>query len=281
MRRSITAARLIAPAAALALMLTACSTGTDARKTVVVTETFSTGNGATGSAATGSAATGSGATGSATGATGATGASVTVGQPSGSGAATASSVSSAKATAKPPTTAKPSATAKPSTSVAPSTPASSAIKKVNPLTVDCGSLLGPTDVQKITGSPIPAAGSRVKDVANPKVNSTGSIRCLYGITAGKQKLSLRITQYKTAESAAKQIGITVAAETGLGAQASPTKVGGQPAQILLRAGGLISVQYGDWTLAIAVADGLMKGAQGPQLTQLAEIALARILKNAT
>ena len=278
MRRSITATRLIAPAAALALMLTACSTGTDARKTVVVTETFSTGNGATGSAATGSAATGSGATGSATGATGA---SVTVGQPSGSGAATASSVSSAKATAKPPTTAKPSATAKPSTSVAPSTPASSAIKKVNPLTVDCGSLLGPTDVQKITGSPIPAAGSRVKDVANPKVNSTGSIRCLYGIIAGKQKLSLRITQYKTAESAAKQIGITVAAETGLGAQASPTKVGGQPAQILLRAGGLINVQYGDWTLAIAVADGLMKGAQGPQLTQLAEIALARILKNAT
>jgi len=277
MRRSITAARLIAPAAALALLLTACSTGADARKTVVVTETFSSGNGATGSAPTGSGATGSGATGSAVGATGA---SVTVGQPSGSGPATASSVSSAKATAKPPTTAKPSATAKPSTSVAPSTPASSAIKKVNPLTVDCGSLLGPTDVQKITGSAIPAAGSRVKDVANPKVNSIGSIRCLYGITAGKQKLSLRITQYKTAESAAKQIGITVAAETGLGAQASPTKVGGQPAQILLRAGGLINVQYGDWTLAIAVADGLMKGAPGPQLTQLAEIALARILKNA-
>jgi hypothetical protein len=266
MRRSVTAPRLIAQAAALALMLTACSTGTDARRTVVVTQTFSSGGAATGSPVAG------------------TGASVTIGQPSGSGATSARSASSAKTTARPATTAKattkPSATAKPSTSVAPSTPVSSAIKKVNPLTVNCGSLLGPTDVQKITGSSIPAAGSRVKDVANPKVNSTGSIRCLYGITAGKQKLSLRITQYKTAESAAKQIGITVAAEKELGAQTSPARVGGQPAQILLREGGLINVQYGDWTLAIAVANGVMKGAQGPQLTKLAEIALARVLKNA-
>lgn len=267
MRRSVTAARVIGPAAALALMVTGCSTGADARRTVVVTETFSSASAATGSASAGP------------------GGSVTVGQPSGSGAVSTSAAGSAKTTAKPATTAKtsakPSATAKPSTSVAPSAPVSSAIKKVNPLTVDCGSLLGPTDVQKITGTTIPAAGSRVKDVANPKVNSTGSIRCLYGITAGKQKLSLRITQYKTAESAAKQIGITVASEKELGAQASSVRVGGQPAQILLREGGLIDVQYGDWTLAIAVASGVMKAADGAQLTKLAEIALARILKNAS
>jgi hypothetical protein len=266
MRRSVTAARVIAPALAVALMLTGCGSGTAAQKTVVVTETFSSGSGA------GSAVSG-------------TGASVTVGQPSGSSTTTAGTI--AKTSAKPSATvrssatAKPSSSAKPSTSAAPSTSASSsAIKKVNPLTVDCGSILGPTDVQKITGTSIPAAGTRVKDVANPKVNSTGSIRCLYGITAGKQKVSLRITEYKTAESAAKQIGVTVAAEKELGAEVSPARVGGQSAQILLRAGGLINVQYGDWTLAIAVADGVMKGGQGPQLTKLAEIALARILKNA-
>ena len=56
-------------------------------------------------------------------------------------------------------------------------------------------------------------------------------------------------------------------------------VAGQKANVLLRDGGLINVQYRDWTLAIAVDASVLKGDQAGQLTQLAELAMARAIKN--
>lgn len=155
------------------------------------------------------------------------------------------------------------------------------MKKVNPLSVDCTSLLSVADVKSVTGTTIPVAASRVSDVANPKVGSTGSIRCLYGVTAGKQKLSVRLTQYSSAAAAAAQIAVTARSEVGLGAQLSSTTVGGQPAKVLLRDGALIDVQYGDWTLALAVASGVITSNPAGQVTELASQVLARVLKNAS
>lgn len=145
--------------------------------------------------------------------------------------------------------------------------------------MDCGSLLSANDVKKVTGTAIPAATNRIKDVANTRVNSTGSIRCLYGVAGAANKVSLRITQYKTVEAATKQIGVTVSSEIERGAKASTATVAGQKANVLLRDGGLINVQYRDWTLAIAVDASVLKGDQAGQLTQLAELAMARAIKN--
>lgn len=199
---------------------------------------------------------------------GASGGSATGGSASGSVPATKTAVSSPKAS-----TSKP----KPTTS-APQT--SSTTVKVDPLAVDCGSLVSPNDVKRITGIAIPAATSRIKDVANSKTGSTGSTRCLYGVSGGDHKLSLRVTKYSSVAAAAKQVQVTVQAETELGAKASESTVGGQKAHVLLRDGGLIDLQYADWTLALAVPNGFLKGDQPAQLTQLAEVALARVLKSA-
>jgi hypothetical protein len=277
MRRSVSAIRVIAPALVLGLILTGCGSTTGAKRTSTVYQTVTSGAG-TGSAATGgsitvavpsgSDAVGSAASGSATGSgAGAGSGTAATGQPAGSGTAKATSSSAAK----PSTTA-----AKPSTSAAAKTTA-----KVDPLTIDCGSLLAPNDVKRVTGQTIPANGSRIKDVANSKIGSTGSIRCLYGISGGKHKLSLRMTKYTSADAAAQQVKVTVQSETDLGAKASVTTVGGLPAHVLLRDGGLIDVQYGNWTLAIAVQDGFLKGDQPAQLTKLADLALARALKSAS
>lgn len=290
MRRSVTALRILTPALALGLILSGCSSTSGTKKTVTVMETHTSapapagsgaaggsitvgqptgsvggaaGSGAAGSRAAGSGAAGSGATGSGTAGSGAAGSGAV--KPSGTAGASTTK-SPAKSTAK--------STAKPTTS-APATTA-----KVNPLTVDCASLLSPADVKKLAGQAIPAATQRIKDVANAKVGSTGAVRCLYGVANKAHKVSVRLTKYSTPAAAAKQVSVTVKAETDLGAKASESTVGGQKAHVLLRDGGLIDVQYGDWTLALAVPAGFLKGDQPAQLTKLADLALARVIKNA-
>lgn len=253
---------MTAAALALGIVLTGCGSSTGAKKTVTVVQTFTSANGTD---------------------TAATAPSVTVAAPSATVSSTVKTVatkatvtSAVKSTHKPtvkstaphPTAAKTTATAGP-------------VKKVNPLTVDCSALLTANDVMRVTGTTIPSATSRVKDVANPKVLSTGSVRCLYGLTAGKQKVSARLTQYKTAAAAAAQVAVTARSEVSLGAQQSSTTVGGQPAKVLLRDGALIDVQYGDWTLGVAVANGVITKDQAREVTELASRILARVIKNAS
>ncbi len=259
--------RVFVPALVLGLILSGCGSSTGAKRTVTLTQTFTSSSGAAGT----SSPTGS----------------ITVGAPTASGSADATgsgavsgsgtpAAGSATGTASKTTAAASTTKAKPSTSAA----TAKTTAKVDPLTVDCSALLSPNDVKKVTGNTIPAAGSRIKDVANPKIGSTGSIRCLYGVKDGQQKVSLRLTKYDSAADAAQQVKVTVQAETDLGAKASETTVGGQPAHVLLRDGGLIQMQYGDWTLAIAVPAGFLDGDQPAQLTKLADLALARVLKSA-
>ncbi|WP_252607396.1 hypothetical protein, partial [Bacillus paralicheniformis] len=108
------------------------------------------------------------------------------------------------------------------------------IKKVDPLTVDCTKLLIPGDVQRILGKQISAATVRTKFGAQANISSSGAVRCAYGVTAGKQKASVRVTQYASTAAAQKQVGVTVASETDLGAKVSTVTVGGQQATVMLR-----------------------------------------------
>lgn len=266
---------MIAAALALGIALTGCGSSTGAQKTTTVVQTFTSSNGT----GTGTTVTQTSTSSNGTG-TGTTAASVTVAAPSTTASSTiktGTTMSTVKSTAKP--TAKSTAP----TTAPKTTPAATGgpVNKVNPLTVNCTALLTANDVKSVTGTTIPSATSRVKDVANPKVQSTGSIRCLYGVAGGKQKVSARLTQYKTAAAAAAQIAVTAQSELSLGAQQSSTTVGGQPAKVLLRDGALIDVQYGDWTLGVAVASGVITKDQAGEVTELASRVLARVLKNAS
>lgn len=171
----------------------------------------------------------------------------------------------------------PTSSAKPSSS-APSATAGP-VKKVNPLTVDCAAILNQNDIKKATGVTIPSSVAAVRFGAEG--NSTGSNRCLYGGGEGKQKFSVRITKYKNEKAAADQVKVNVATEKTAGAQTSTSTVQGRQAQVMLRDGGLINVQYGDWVLAIASQKGVVKGDQAKALTALADVALSRVLKNAS
>lgn len=274
----VNTARVIAPAMALGLVLVGCGSDSGARRTVIVTETFTSGNAAS---AAGTAGSGPGVTvgppadSSDTSGSSPAGSS---GTPESSGAPASSEApasSDAPASSTPKTTPKP----KPTPKTTPKTTApSTAVVDVTPLNSDCAKVLTVADIKTITGSAMPNETSRIKDVANPDVNSKGSIRCLYGITTGVQKVSMRITQYENAAAAQKQIGVTVASEKELGAKVSTATVSGQEANVLIRDGGLINVPYGDWTLAIATADGVLKGDDADRLQKLAQKALSQIVR---
>lgn len=277
----LTTARVIAPAMALGLVLVGCGSDSGARRTVIVTETFTSGGAS--SAAAGPAGSGPG---------------VTVGPPAGSsdgpGSSPAESSGAPASSDAPASTDAPASSDVPASSTPKSTPkatpkstprttpkttaASTDVVDVTPLNSDCAKVLTVTDIKTITGSAMPNETSRIKDVANPDVNSKGSIRCLYGITKGVHKVSMRITQYENAAAAQKQIGVTVASEKGLGAKVSTVTVSGQEANVLIRDGGLINVPYGDWTLAIATVDGVLKGDDADQLQKLAQKALSQIVR---
>lgn len=289
--RTAASVRVLAPAVVLGLVLTGCSTSNGNRPTLTVTQTFTSGaagNQGGGVTVGGDSSGGAGQSGGA-GPSGGAGQSGAGGQssagqpgqskPGGSGQPSASKpapsssapVSSAATSKAPTSSAKPS-TSKPSATAGP-------VKKVNPLTVECAAILNVNDFKKAAGVTIPNSVQAVRFGAEG--DSTGSNRCLYGGGEGKQKFSVRITRYKNEKAAADQVKVNVASEKRSGAQTSTSDVQGRPAQIMLRDGGLINVQYGDWVLAIASQKGVIKGDQAKALTALAEVALGRVLKNAS
>lgn len=154
------------------------------------------------------------------------------------------------------------------------------IQKVDPLTIDCTRILIPGDVQRILGKQISAATTRTRFGAQANISATGAVRCAYGVVAGKQKASIRVTQYSSTAAAEKQVGVTVASEKDLGARISTATVGGQQAQVMLRSGGLVNVRYGTWVLAVAAVDGMLSGDQAAQMTALTDLVLKRILSSA-
>ncbi len=172
----------------------------------------------------------------------------------------------------------------PASSAAASSPTSSApapIQKVDPLKVDCASILSAADIKKIFKKDIP--NDRLKITVaelNKDAGQTGRIRCLYGLSGDKKSgaFSMALTQYTNAAAAKKQVDVTVQNETDNNAKISDATVSGYPATVALRDGGLIIMPYDNWTLAIATSADIPPAALEQGLPKVAEAALARILK---
>ena len=238
MRRDL----VLAAAVSGVLLVSACASDTGTRRTVTAVVTVSSG-----------ASDAAAPSGSADAA------------PSGSGEATVTGSPTAEASASP----SPTVTAAP------------IVTGIDPLKVDCGAIISAADVKKTLNLDIP--NDRLK-VAVAEVNTdagqTGSVRCLYGLSDDKKsgQITLRLTSYTDAAAAQKQVGVTVKNETDNGAQVSPTTVSGYPATIALRDGGLIVMDYDNWTLAIAAPATVDAATLTTGLPQLAESALSRIIK---
>lgn len=259
--------------AVVALGLSACSSGNQAGPTrttvVVVTETAgpSAAPGSSG-AAPGSAIT---VVQPSPGSSGATSAA-----PTGSVAATGSNTAGSQAA-----TTTGSAAASSTTETATTEPAEP-IVKLDPLTADCRSLLTAADVKKILNTTISDSTGRIRDVANPDRNLTGKNRCQYGVSGDDAAVVIGLSKYTNAAAAQDQVDVTVTFEQDKGAVHSTVSVSGHEAQVLVREGGLIVVPYDNWTLAIAVDKTKIKADAAPeQLTELAELVLARVIKNAS
>jgi hypothetical protein len=156
------------------------------------------------------------------------------------------------------------------------------IIKLDPLKADCLTLLDAADVKKAIGAAVAEGSTKKKDVANPSRGITGKIRCYYPKpdAKGTAPVVIALTQYSSAAAATKQLKVTVEAEEEKGAKVSAPKINGYPGHVLLRQGGLVNLQYGTWTLAIAVADKLASDATLTKgLPTLAGQVLTRIIKN--
>lgn len=234
---------VLAAAMAGLLLVSACGTDSGTRRTVTAVVTVSSGADASGSEAASSAPA--------------------------SGEASASPAESAEASPSP----SPSPTSS-SVSAAP-------IVSVDPLKADCAAVLSAADVKKALNVDI--ANDRIKvNVAevNGDVGQTGRVRCFYGLAADKKSgaVTLALTQYTDAAAAQAQVDVTIQNESDQGAQITPVQVSGYPAQVAVRDGGLIVMAYDNWTLAIATAATTDPATLVAGLPQLAEAALARILK---
>jgi hypothetical protein len=198
--------------------------------------------------------------------------------PSGSGEAPASGSGEAppaSGSGEAPASASPSASPSPTVSAAP------IVTGVDPLKVDCGAIISADDVKKTLNLDIPNDRLKVAVAeVNTEVGQTGSVRCLYGLSEDRKsgQVTLRLTTYTDPAAAQKQVGVTVQNETDNGAQIVPTTVNGYPATIALRDGGLIIMDYDNWTLAIADPATVDPATLTTGLPQLAGLALTRIIK---
>lgn len=276
--------RFLAPVAltaAVALLATGCSSSSEARKTVLETVTASSLPASTGSSsAPGTAVTvpGGGSGSSSAGGPGSSGSTAAPSTTSGaSGSSSGTSPSSRPVSSR---SSAPSSSDAPSSTGGPSITSAGPIVKVNPLNIDCARVLTAADVKRVLNKTINNSSARTKFGAQANISSSGAVRCAYGIVSGQQKASLRVTQYKTVAAADAQVKVTVDSETGLGAKVSTATVGGQPGNVMLRAGGLVNVRYGTWVLAVAAADGTLSGDPAAQMAALGDLVLKRILATA-
>ncbi|MET3805145.1 hypothetical protein ABIB25_002145 [Nakamurella sp. UYEF19] len=239
---------VILPLLALALIVAGCSSGSTTKRTVTVVNTVTSGSGSQTTPKSGS---------------------VIVVSPS---------VSPSGTPTPTPTPTSPKTTPKPTTSK----PTVAPIVKVDPLAADCAAILDSADIKKGLSFTIAGGAIRKKDVANPARGITGKIRCYYpkADANGTAPVVVALTQYASVAAAGKQVEVTVQAETDAGAVVSAATVNGYPAHVMLRAGGLIVVQYGTWTAAVAVADKLANSAVlRTGLPVVAGQVLSRVIKN--
>lgn len=226
------------------LVLSACSSGSGAKNTVTAVVTVSSGAqvSSSGDAGSGSVAPSGEVTSGAT--------------PSGSAASSAPVSSSAQPTGP--------------------------VVTVDPLKADCGSLLNAADVKKVLGADIPNDRLKVNVAeVNAEIGQVGRVRCLYGLAEDKKsgQVTMALTSYKDAASAQQQVKVTVENESNQGGTVTPVTVGGYPASVAVRDGGLLVMSYDTWTLAIAVPASVDQATLTTTLPQLGETVLARLLKS--
>ena len=201
---------------------------------------------------------------------------------SGDAAASGSEQPAASESAPPTDSASPSPESSAAASSSPAVSAAPIVTGIDPLKVDCGAIISADDVKKSLNADIPNDRLKVNVAeVNTDAGQTGSVRCLYGLSADKKtgQITLRLTSYTDAAAAQKQVGVTVQNETDNGGQISQTTVNGYPATIALRDGGLIVMSYDNWTLAIAAPASVDAATLTAGLPQLAGAALTRIIKS--
>lgn len=197
-----------------------------------------------------------------------------------SGSADASGGSAASGSGEASDAATP-ASESPSVSASPTVSAAPVVTGIDPLKVDCGAIISAADVKKTLNLDIPNDRLKVAVAeVNTDVGQTGSVRCLYGLSDDKKsgQVILRLTAYSDPAAAQKQVGVTVQNESDNGAQVSQTTVNGYPATVALRDGGLIVMDYDNWTLAIAAPASVDAATLTSGLPELAGSALTRIIK---
>lgn len=153
---------------------------------------------------------------------------------------------------------------------------------VDPLAVACDGILDQGDVKQTIGADIRPGALKRPDIADPTRDVTGKTRCRYGSEdEGKtSQITVLLTTYGSPESAAKQVEITAGIERDESAVVSEVVVNGFPGYLMLRQGGLIVVQYGSWTMTLAVQDQVAtEEALTTGLPELAGIVLNRIVAN--
>ncbi len=257
---------VLAAAMAGALLISACSSDTGAKRTVVVT--VSSGADASGSADASGAT--SGGTSDSAGSAAPGSDSVASGSAASGAPLSGESVSGAPVSGE-------SAAASPS----PSAVAPAPFVVVDPLKADCAAILSAADLKKILNADVP--NDRLKiNVAevNADRGQTGRVRCLYGLAPDRKSgaFTIALTTYTDPTAAQKQVDVTVQNEADNSGQVTPVTVSGYPATVALRDGGLIIMAYDNWTMAIATSTPVDPPALQAGLPPLAEAVLARILK---
>ncbi len=234
-----------------------CSAVSDAPRTVIVTETGSTDSSSTDSSSTDSSAAGATDTGSVTA------------PPLTGPSETASDSSSASSTSE---------SASPSSETPTSTAAP--FKSIDPLKVDCARILTPAKLAEIYGGGLPGGTNRITEAANDERGIVGRVKCQYGVSADKTVIAVTVifAQFTGADSSKSQIAITVQDEKDRGARASTTDVQGYPADILLREGGLLVMNYDTWSLSVVIANGVLDEGKLPDaLKASADFALTQAI----
>lgn len=258
-------------AVAALLAVAGCGgTAEQTRRTVTVVDTVTSGSAASSAAASGSGEASSGAP---SGDPAASGSDTAVTVPSGSAATPASDAPASDTAAS----GTPSSEASPASSSAAS-PAPFAT--IDPLKVDCATLLNAADVKRVFNVDIPTDRNRIVEEANPDRGTTGRVRCLYGLSDGGKTgaVVLAMTQYTDLAALETQVTRTRLSETDLGAKLVETTVQAYPASILIREGGLLVLPYATWTLSVNVNASFDPAVTETGLPQLADSVLTRLLK---
>lgn len=152
---------------------------------------------------------------------------------------------------------------------------------VDPLKIDCAKILSGSRITEIYGAGIPSGTARVVEAANPERKVKGRLKCQYGVSDNRSTVAVSVifAQFDDAAAAKAQVSTSVQSETGLGATASKTTVQNYPADVLLRDGGFLIMNYDTWNLSVVVANNVLADAALPTaLAATAETALANAIK---